>query len=103
MGSGATKLSANMNLIQAVTDNKVEWVVKLVAEGADVNFASINNWTPLHYACKEGHACIVETLLTLGADRDLLTKVRIFAPGVLHHARAVIYTLFSLKTPRLAT
>ncbi|XP_052273038.1 protein phosphatase 1 regulatory subunit 27-like isoform X2 [Dreissena polymorpha] len=48
-------------LHQAVLDGNEAAVRLLVNHGADVNKQDKDSWTPLHAACAEGHADIVQT------------------------------------------
>ena len=45
---------------QAVLDGNIAAVQILIAHGADINKQDDDYWTPLHAACAEGHADIVE-------------------------------------------
>lgn len=47
-------------LMIACLKGQLDWVVKLIERGADVNKPG---WTPLHYAATSGHLKIIEVLL----------------------------------------
>lgn len=55
----------------------------LIAKGADVNAKSIEDITPLHWACEEGHREMAKLLITNGAD---INKVDIHGFTPLHAA-----------------
>ena len=77
MGSGATKVMQDQQLIQAASDGNGERCLSMIAQGADVNAKmAVNQWTPLHYAAREGHGNVIEVLLSAGADSSLTSKVR---------------------------
>ena len=42
----------NEQLFEAVKDNNLQKVEELIEKGADVNAKSKNDYTPLHYACR---------------------------------------------------
>ena len=46
----------------------IKIVATLINAGADIHFAGINGWTPLHMAAARGHAEKVKLLITAGAD-----------------------------------
>jgi ankyrin repeat protein len=52
------------------SDEKVsiKIVATLITAGADIHFAGINGWTPLHMAAARGHAEKVKLLIAAGAD-----------------------------------
>ena len=60
-------------LIKAASSGKMEAVEMLVTNGADVNLADEAGWTPLSTACYEGHATIVEYLISSGANIHAIT------------------------------
>lgn len=47
-------------LMMACLKGQLDWVLKLIERGADVNKPG---WTPLHYAATSGHLKIIEVLL----------------------------------------
>lgn len=58
------------DIFHAVKVGDVNGVKKFLGAGADVNARDKDgdNQTPLHYACRKGHAAIVRLLLDHGAD-----------------------------------
>jgi len=54
----------------------VRAVELLVRANADVNTVNSVNATPLVYAAQKGHVDVVQALLALGANKDILTRVR---------------------------
>ena len=61
-------------LFKASVDGKLELVKELVAEGANIDAASRNGYTPLHRASQSGHKDIVEFLLSKGANSTIESK-----------------------------
>ena len=55
----------------AAVDGDFDRVVELIALGADVNLVDrAGGHTPLHFAAREQHAGIAQTLLSAGAEVD---------------------------------
>ena len=70
MGSGITKGINNDILLSAAADGTAPQLARLVGAGANVNCRNfVNDWTPLHFACRAGNAETAEWLLQHGADR----------------------------------
>ena len=57
---------------------------RLLQDGADVNFADLNLWRPLHEAARRGAADVVAALLAAGADRGAETGARKTALQLAH-------------------
>lgn len=58
-----------MNLIDAVIENDIKAVQKLLAEGADPNLIlDIARITPLHFAAQNNAVAAAELLINAGAD-----------------------------------
>ena len=56
-------------------------VDKILKEGkaghpVEINYKSLDDWTPLHYACYEGHEDVAELLLSHGANANAITKFK---------------------------
>lgn len=62
-----------VQLLLAVKNNNELLVRKLIAMGADVNFA-VNNWTPLQRASFDGNDAMITLLISYGADVNLADK-----------------------------
>lgn len=58
----------------AAADGDYEKLRKLLRKGNDPNSQDPYGYTPLHYACRQGHARVVDLLLTCGAEVDKQTK-----------------------------
>ena len=54
----------------------------LLDNGAAPDAATIEQYTPLHIAAKEGHDDVVQLLLDRGADHSLATSVSLISPPV---------------------
>ena len=65
-------IEPNMNagLMDATRDGRTEDVVKLLAEGSDVNTQDSECSTPLMEACEGGHEEVAQLLLEAGAIVD---------------------------------
>lgn len=62
-------LSKDSELINAAKEGKLDKVVELIMLGANINAKdSSNSWTPLHYACMNGHLFVVDYLVLKNAD-----------------------------------
>lgn len=58
-------------IMWAVLSDRADMVERLAAEGANINFASITNETPLMLATKNGYHEVVKKLLELGATIEI--------------------------------
>jgi hypothetical protein len=94
-------------LLDAAAKGDYKMIEKLVATGeARINFSGHNGYTPLHFACANGHLECVSILLQLGADpsastgkgRGYLTPLHIASQAgfddivslLLHHSSDVL-------------
>lgn len=72
-----TKQGANLNktLIFACKDNQYTSIDSLLAKGAEINYEDDNRWTPLMWACYNGHTGTVDVLKHRGSqlNKDLLS------------------------------
>ncbi len=68
-----TQRLANKDLLDAIEHQNVGLVLELLRQGADVNAASQNGWTPLMLAILFGSENLVKLLLNNGADPNLST------------------------------
>ncbi len=62
--------SLGVDLYNAASGGDLENVRRLLKMGAEVNFRSPDNLTPLHIAAFSGHTEIVRLLLASGADKE---------------------------------
>ncbi|XP_067859905.1 ankyrin repeat domain-containing protein 40 [Heptranchias perlo] len=68
-------LELDERLREACSVGDSESVQQLLGRGARVNGQNpVNGWTCLHWACKRNHIQIVADLLTVGAEKDILTN-----------------------------
>ena len=51
-----------------MTTTDTAYAVALVGQGVDLHAKDSDGYTPLHYACRCGHAEVVKALLEKGAD-----------------------------------
>lgn len=58
----------------AALEDRVDDVIQLLAEGADLNAQDRSGYTPLHFACQQGSLAAATALLEAGARVDLLDK-----------------------------
>jgi ankyrin repeat protein len=59
-------------LMHAILDDKADLALikLLITRGADVNAADREQWTPLHFAARDGKSAVVQALLDAGASID---------------------------------
>jgi ankyrin repeat protein len=62
--------SIDQELREAIRENNLPEVSRLLSVGADVNATNTIGWTPLGWACHCGYAQVVKELLDHGADID---------------------------------
>lgn len=62
-------------LILAAEAGKTEIVHALIDAGANVNAATTNGWTSLHYAIQKGHAETAQLLIARGADTSVTNNL----------------------------
>ncbi|CAL1679626.1 unnamed protein product [Lasius platythorax] len=62
-------------LREAVCVGDTDAVQDLVNLGVDVNTRSVNGWTALHWACKQGYLDVAALLLKNGADKNLRSDI----------------------------
>lgn len=80
----------NQKLMKAVTEDDLEMVKKLIAEGVNVDerYPMVSGFnddhTPLLVACRDGHTAIVAELLKAGADVNAIEPTFVAVP--LHKA-----------------
>jgi ankyrin repeat protein len=67
--------SIDQELIEAVKENSLREVERLLSVGADVNAKDTDGWTPLHMACYRGHVRVVIELREHGADIGAKTTI----------------------------
>ena len=60
-------------LFSAAARGKEDLLQELIADGANVNAASGNGYTPLHRAAQNGHEHIVRRLVQQGANVQVLS------------------------------
>jgi len=53
----------------------VETVMLLLENGAEPDALTLDHYTPLHIAAKDGQAVVAQALLEHGADQSVQTKV----------------------------
>src|SRR5262249_24259970 len=70
----AMHVSLDRALMKAIINNKKEIVKLLIAEGADVNFQTPDQYTPLHFAVHFASPEIVAMLLNAGANRAVTNR-----------------------------
>ena len=56
-----------------ISHDRLDCVMALIANGANVNLKDSDGKTPLHIACEEGKNSIVRALLVFGADTECNT------------------------------
>lgn len=56
----------------AANEADIEKCRSLIDDGADVNLADNNSWTPLHFAAQSGSIAVAKVLLEAGAAVDAL-------------------------------
>jgi ankyrin repeat protein len=57
-----------MDIFEAISDNNLERIRELIAQGVDINIRHHAGDTPLTYACLTGSDLVIKELLDLGAD-----------------------------------
>ena len=63
--------SMDAKLRRAAAEGKHGDIEGLINQGAGINNPDINGWTPLHFACNNGHVKAVNLLVEKGADVNL--------------------------------
>lgn len=61
-------------LIQAAQSNDIEKIIYALKEGANIEIKSDYDFTPLHYAARNGHSLILKKLIAAGANIEALNK-----------------------------
>jgi len=74
MASGAAQAANGAELLAACEEGRVEDALRLVGEGADVDFADSTGFTPLLAASIRGDEVVVMRLVEAGAKIDLANK-----------------------------
>jgi len=78
MGAGFS--TGSEDVLEAARKGEVEAVRLLLAGGADVNIASGDGMTPLHWAAERGESEIARLLLAAGADVTAGTRIGAYTP-----------------------
>ncbi len=68
------------DLIQATRSGDADAVSKLIAEGADLDVATGDGMTAVHWAAQLGHETILSSLLEAGAKVDSTTRIGSYTP-----------------------
>lgn len=68
--------------LQAVSLGYVDCAIHLLALGADINEEGTVGWRPLHYAASKGRTEVVRWLLSMEADKSVLTSSAEKAEGL---------------------
>ena len=55
-------------MLEAAKNNKAEEVIKLLEQGADINLADNDGWTPLYVACRNNSKDVAKLLIEHKAD-----------------------------------
>lgn len=76
----ASTSSYAADLIEATRAGDSDAVASLIAEGADLNLATGDGMTALHWAAQSGHADILDLLLEAGAEVDPTTRIGSYTP-----------------------
>ena len=77
-----TQVQNNNEQLRSFSENGMYEEVKKLLKGGtngypvDINFKHLDDWTPLHYSCYEGHEDLVELLLQNGANVNTITKFK---------------------------
>jgi FOG: Ankyrin repeat len=75
LGMAFANAQAELNLADAVMNGDRAAIETLLAEGADVNAAQLDDTTALHYAAYQDDLALAERLLEAGADVDAATRL----------------------------
>ena len=67
-------------LIEATRSGDTETVAKLITEGFDLNEATGDGMTAVHWAAQAGHVAILESLLDAGAEVNATTRIGNYTP-----------------------
>ena len=67
-------------LIEATRAGDDETVARLIAEGSDLNEATGDGMTAVHWAAQSGHVAILESLLDAGAEVNATTRIGSYTP-----------------------
>ncbi len=68
MLAGCSGGAKNVALIEAADKGNVSEVVRLIADGADVNATALDGWRPLTMAADRGQLDVAAVLIASGAD-----------------------------------
>jgi uncharacterized protein len=77
----------NASLLEAAREGRTEEVRELIRAGADVNTATGDGMTPLHWASQHGWAEVVDVLLESGAELNASTRLGGYTPMLLASQR----------------
>lgn len=61
-------------LLHAAERGDIEFLKRILAQGADVNIRTLDHYTPLHIACENGYKDTVKVLLENGANIEAVTN-----------------------------
>lgn len=91
------QIMLNENLITAIQKNAIDIVESLIAQGADVNYSTMEGNSPLTFAISKGNMDILKLLLKNGADPN--KKNHTLGGG---EVSAVTYARYKVRDERLA-
>ncbi|MBM3202398.1 ankyrin repeat domain-containing protein [Candidatus Woesearchaeota archaeon] len=98
--TSAVAEEANTVLLAAASEGRIERLVNLLAEGADVNFKSPGGRTSLMIAATAGNIRIIRKLLAFGADPNLADNrgVTAIMDAAAHGHEEAVKTLIAAGT-----
>lgn len=76
----AASSSVAAELIEATRSGDTDAVAKLISEGADLNQATGDGMTAVHWAAQSGQSAILQSLLNAGAEVDSTTRIGSYTP-----------------------
>jgi ankyrin repeat protein len=79
MGASPNDQNSGSSYLHDAIDSRpggdIELVQLLLDRGANIETRGINDWTPLHKACRRGYIDLVRLLLSRGASIDARTRI----------------------------